>query len=104
MRNIKLLGWLFCFTFVCGLILLPAGRGTLQHFVGPHRGVPIFLLLSLLLTVPANIVTLVTAFLFEWLLVGWSRSSLKTLWEGRGSVKLDALSIAMTLLPIGRLG
>ena len=104
MRKIKLLAWLVCFIFVCGLIVMPAGRGHLQHFVSAHRGVPIYLLLSLLLAIPANIVTLVTAFLFEWLLVGWSRSSLKTLWEARASVKLDALSIAMSLLPLGRLG
>jgi sterol desaturase/sphingolipid hydroxylase (fatty acid hydroxylase superfamily) len=104
MRKIKLLAWLLCFIFVCGLIVLPAGRGHLQHFVSAHQGVPIYLLLALLLAIPANIVTLVTAFLFEWLLVGWSRSSLKTLWEARASVKLDALSIAMTLLPVGRLG
>src|ERR1700726_1217420 len=104
MRKIKLLAWLLCFIFVCGLIVLPAGRGHLQHFVSAPQGVPIYLLLALLLAIPANIVTLVTAFLFEWLLVGWSRSSLKTLWEARASVKLDALSIAMTLLPVGRLG
>jgi sterol desaturase/sphingolipid hydroxylase (fatty acid hydroxylase superfamily) len=104
MRKIKLLAWLVCFIFVCGLIVMPAGRGHLQHFVSAHRGVPIYLLLSLLLAIPANIVTLMTAFLFEWLLVGWSRSSLKTLWEARASVKVDALSIAMSLLPLGRLG
>lgn len=104
MRKIKLLAWLLCFIFVCGLIVLPAGRGHLQQFVSAHRGVPIFLLVSLFLAIPGNIVTLVAAFLFEWLLIGWSRSSLKTLWEARASVKLDALSIAMTLLPLGRLG
>jgi sterol desaturase/sphingolipid hydroxylase (fatty acid hydroxylase superfamily) len=104
MRKIKLFAWLLCFIFVCGLIVLPAGRGPLQHFVSAHPGVPIYLLLALLLAIPGNIVTLVTAFLFEWLMVGWSRSSLKTVWEARASVKLDALSIAMTLLPLGRLG
>jgi sterol desaturase/sphingolipid hydroxylase (fatty acid hydroxylase superfamily) len=104
MRKIKLFAWLLCFIFVCGLIVLPAGRGPLQHFVSAHPGVPIYLLLALLLAIPGNIATLVTAFLFEWLMVGWSRSSLKTVWEARASVKLDALSIAMTLLPLGRLG
>ena len=104
MRKIKLFAWLLCFIFVCGLIVLPAGRGPLQHFVSAHPGVPIYLLLALLLAIPGNIVTLVTAFLFEWLMVGWSRSSLKTVWEARASVKLDALSIAMSLLPLGRLG
>jgi sterol desaturase/sphingolipid hydroxylase (fatty acid hydroxylase superfamily) len=104
MRKIKLFAWLLCFIFVCGLIVLPAGRTHLQEFVGAHQGVPIYLLLALLLAIPGNIVTLTAAFLFEWLLVGWSRSSLKTLWEARASVKLDALSIAMSLLPLGRLG
>src|ERR1700685_983386 len=104
MRKIKLLAWLFCLIFVCGLILLPAARGHLDHFISEHRGVPMYVLLALLLAIPAKIVTMVTAFLFELLLVGWSRSSLKTLWEARASVKLDALSIAMTLLPLGRVG
>jgi sterol desaturase/sphingolipid hydroxylase (fatty acid hydroxylase superfamily) len=104
MRKIKLLAWLLCLIFVCGLILLPAARGHLEHFISQHRGVPMYVLLALLLAIPAKIVTLVTAFLFELLLVGWSRSSLKTLWEARASVKLDALSIAMSLLPLGRLG
>jgi sterol desaturase/sphingolipid hydroxylase (fatty acid hydroxylase superfamily) len=104
MRKVKLLAWLLCFIFVCGLILLPAGRGYLQQFVSAHRGVSIYLLLAFLLAIPASLVTLVTAFLFEWLLLGWSRSSLKILWEARASVKLDALSITMNLLPLGRLG
>jgi sterol desaturase/sphingolipid hydroxylase (fatty acid hydroxylase superfamily) len=103
-RKIKLFAWLLCFIFVCGLIVLPAGRGYLQHFLGAHQGIPLYILLALLLAIPANIVTLVTAFLFEWLLLGWSRSSLKALWERRASVKLDALSIAMSLLPLERLG
>ena len=104
MRKIKLLAWLLCLIFVCGLILLPAARGHLEHFISEHRGVPMYVVLALLLAIPAKIVTLATAFLFEWLLVGWSRSSLKTLWEARASVKLDALSIAMSLLPLGRIG
>src|SRR6202034_4140986 len=101
MRKIKLLAWLFCLIFVCGLILLPAARGHLEHFISEHRGVPMYVLLALLLAIPAKIVT---AFLFELLLVGWSRSSLKTLWEVRASVKLDALSIAMSLLPLRGVG
>jgi sterol desaturase/sphingolipid hydroxylase (fatty acid hydroxylase superfamily) len=104
MRKIKLLAWLFCLIFVCGLILLPAARGHLEHFISEHRGVPMYVLLALLLAIPAKIVTMVTAFLFELLLVGWSRSSLKTLWEARASVKLDALSIAMSLLPLRGVG
>ena len=104
MRKIKLFAWLFCFFFVCALFVLSAGRGHFQDFLSAHRGVPIYLLLSLFLVIPGNIVTLMAAFLFEWLLIGWSRSSLKTLWEARASVKLDALSIAMTLLPLGRIG
>ena len=104
MRRIKLLAWSCCFILVCGLILLPAGRGHLEHFVSGHRGVTMYVLLAVLLAIPARIVTLATAFIFELLLVGWSRSSLKTLWEARASAKVDALSIAMTLLPLGPLG
>ena len=38
MRKIKLLAWLLCLIFVCGLILLPAVRGHLEHFISDHRG------------------------------------------------------------------
>jgi sterol desaturase/sphingolipid hydroxylase (fatty acid hydroxylase superfamily) len=104
MRNIKRVAWLLGLLFACALIVLSAGGGHLQQFVSAHRGVPIYLALSLLLAIPSSIVTLVAALLLERLLVGWPRSSLKALWEARASVRLDALSIAMNLLPIGRLG
>jgi sterol desaturase/sphingolipid hydroxylase (fatty acid hydroxylase superfamily) len=104
MRKIKSLAWVLGFTFVCGLIVLPLGRSQLQSFISAHPGVPMYVWVALMLAIPGNLVSLVAAFLFEWLLIGWSRSSLKTLWEARASVRLDALSMAMTLLPIGRVG
>ena len=69
MRKIKLFAWLLCFIFVCGLIVLPAGRGPLQQFVSAHPGVPIYLLLALLLAIPGNSVLrnyFLTPYLVFW--------------------------------------
>jgi sterol desaturase/sphingolipid hydroxylase (fatty acid hydroxylase superfamily) len=104
MRKIELFAWLLCFPIACGLVLLAAGTGHLQHLAGAPQGVSFRLLLSLLLAIPASILMLAAALLFEWLGVGWSRSSLKTIWEARASVKLDVVANAMTLLPLGRVG
>jgi len=104
MRKINVFAWLLCFPIACGLMLLAAGTGHLQHLASAHQGVPFYLFLSLLLAIPASISILAAAFLFEWLVVGWSRSSLKTVWEARASVKLDVVSITITLLPLGRVG
>jgi sterol desaturase/sphingolipid hydroxylase (fatty acid hydroxylase superfamily) len=98
MRNIKRLAWWLCFLLACGL-LAGTGSNQVQQLVNAHRGVPFYLLLSLLLAVPTSIVTLAVGFLLECLLVGWSRSSLKTLLEAPSSVRLDALAAAVQLLP-----
>src|ERR1700677_370901 len=98
MRNIKHLAWWLCFLLACGL-LVGTGSNQVQQLASAHRSVPFYLLLSLLLAIPTSIVTLAVGFLLECLLVGWSRSSLKTLLEAPSSVRLDALSAAMQLLP-----
>jgi len=84
--------------------MLAVGTGHLQHLAGAHQGVLFYLLLSLLLAIPASILMLAAALLFEWLAVGWCRSSLKTIWEARASVKVDVVAIAVILLPVGRVG
>jgi sterol desaturase/sphingolipid hydroxylase (fatty acid hydroxylase superfamily) len=103
MGKIKRLTWSLCFFFACAA-LLATGTSQLQHLADAHRSVPFYLLLSFLLAVPTSIVTLAAGYLLEGLLVGWSRSSLRTLREPSASVRLDVLSIAMTLLPHRRLG
>ena len=104
LRKIDLFARLLCFPIACGFTLMAAGTGHLQHLASAYQGVPLYLLLSVVLAIPASISILVATLLFEWLAVGWSRSSLRTIWEARASVKLDVVSIAMTLLPLGRVG
>lgn len=103
MGKIKRLTWLLAFFLACALLLV-TGTPQLQQLAGAHRSLPFYLLLSFLLAVPTGIVTLAAGYLIEALLVGWSRSSLKTLREPSASVRLDLLAIAMTLLPHRRLG
>jgi sterol desaturase/sphingolipid hydroxylase (fatty acid hydroxylase superfamily) len=98
MRNIKRLAWWLCFLLACGW-LVASGSNQVQQLASAHRSVPFYLLLSLLLAIPTSIVTLAVGFLLECLLVGWSRSSLKTLLEAPPSVRLDALAAAVQLLP-----
>jgi sterol desaturase/sphingolipid hydroxylase (fatty acid hydroxylase superfamily) len=98
MRNLKRVAWWLCFLLAWGL-LMGTGSNQVQQLVNAHRSVPFYLLLSLLLAIPTSIVTLAVGFVLESLLVGWSRSSLKTLLEAPSSVRLDALSAAMQMLP-----
>jgi len=105
MEKFKLLGWWFSLLFACGLVVLVRWHGELQDFVGAHPGVTFYVLLALILAIPARIIALAAAYLLELLLVGWSRSSLKMLWEPQASVKIDMLAIMiMLLLPHRRLG
>jgi sterol desaturase/sphingolipid hydroxylase (fatty acid hydroxylase superfamily) len=105
MQKLKLLGCLISFLFACALVVLVRWHGELQNFAGAHRDVTFYLLLALVLAIPARIIALAAAYLLEVLLVGWSRSSLKMLWEPQASVKLDMVSImVMLLLPHRRLG
>jgi sterol desaturase/sphingolipid hydroxylase (fatty acid hydroxylase superfamily) len=103
MGKIKRLAWLLAFLFACGLLVV-TGSSQVQQLASAHRSVPLYLLLSLLFAIPAGIVTLAAAFLLEWLFVGWSRSSLKSLRDAPASVRLDMLSVAITLLPHRWLG
>jgi sterol desaturase/sphingolipid hydroxylase (fatty acid hydroxylase superfamily) len=98
MENFKRLIWLCGFLFVCGL-LVASGSEQLHQLVSAHAEAQVFLVLSLFWAIPASLITLMAAYQIEWLFLGWAGSSLKLLREGRASVKLDALSIAMNFLP-----
>lgn len=91
--------------FAAGLAVVVRWHDEIGDFVGSHRDVAFFVVLAPLLAIPARFIALGAAYLFELLLVGWSRSSLKMLWEPAASVRLDILSIViMLLLPHRRLG
>jgi sterol desaturase/sphingolipid hydroxylase (fatty acid hydroxylase superfamily) len=105
MKHLKFLGWLAGLLCAAGLLVLVRWHSELQNFVSAHRDVTFYLLLALLLTIPARIIALMGAYSFELLLVGWPRSSLKMLWKPSASVRLDMVSIlVMLLLPNRRLG
>jgi sterol desaturase/sphingolipid hydroxylase (fatty acid hydroxylase superfamily) len=103
MGRVKRLIWLISFLIACGLLVV-SGSVQLHQLVSAHSEVPFFLALSLFWAIPASVITLVAGYQIEWLLVGWPRSSLKMLWEGHASVKLDVLAIAMNFLPHRLLG
>jgi sterol desaturase/sphingolipid hydroxylase (fatty acid hydroxylase superfamily) len=103
MGKIKHLAWALGIVFACGLLLLP-GNGALQRFAIAHQGVAIYALVPLLVAIPASIVTFAAAFLLEWLFVGWSRSSLKSVTDAPASVRLDILSVVMNLVSHSWLG
>jgi sterol desaturase/sphingolipid hydroxylase (fatty acid hydroxylase superfamily) len=86
-----------------GLLAL-TGSTQLQQLVGAHGGAPFRVLLPLLVVIPTGIMTLVAAYLIEGALVGWRNSSLHTLRETSGSVRLDVLAVALELLSFRRLG
>jgi sterol desaturase/sphingolipid hydroxylase (fatty acid hydroxylase superfamily) len=98
-RSVRSLGLLIAF----GLLAI-TGSVQLQQFVGAHGGATFHVPLLILLAIPGSIVTLASAYLIEGLLVGWRDSSLKTLGEASGSVRLDVLSVALELLSLRRLG
>jgi sterol desaturase/sphingolipid hydroxylase (fatty acid hydroxylase superfamily) len=98
MEKLKSLGWLLSLLFACGLVLLVRWHGELQDFAGAHHDLAYYFALAFLLAIPARIIALAAAYLLELLFVGWSRSSLKMLWEPRTSVRLDVLSILVMLL------
>ena len=98
MGKIRPLAWLFCFLFVCALLLL-ASSNQAQSLVGAHGGLA-YIVLALFVAIPGSFVTLAAAYAFEALLAGSRQSSLSTLKAGSASVRLDLISVAMTLLPL----
>jgi sterol desaturase/sphingolipid hydroxylase (fatty acid hydroxylase superfamily) len=105
MKHLKFFGWLFGLVFACALIVLVKWHGEILGYAHAHRDIPFYLLLGLILIVPARIIALLATFWLELSLVGWSRSSLKTLCSPSASVRLDILSIfIMLLLPHRYLG
>lgn len=103
MGKIKRLAWWLCFFGVCAL-LLASGSGGLRRLAETHHGSQYWLLLALLFAIPTSLVTLVAGFLIEWLVVGWTGSSLETLWKARASARLDMISMVLTVLPQAWLG
>lgn len=104
-ENLKFAGWLLGLLLAAGLVVLVRWHSELQQFTSAHRDITFYVVLALLLTIPARFTALAASYLLELLLVGWERSSLKMLCAPRASVKLDILAIAVTLLlPFRHLG
>jgi sterol desaturase/sphingolipid hydroxylase (fatty acid hydroxylase superfamily) len=87
-----------CLLLACAFLIVP-GADVVQHFADAHHAVPFHLLASLLLVVPAGLLTLAAAYLLEVSFIGWPRSSLRILRHASASVRLDVLCMAMFLLP-----
>jgi sterol desaturase/sphingolipid hydroxylase (fatty acid hydroxylase superfamily) len=104
MGKIKLLAWWLGFVLVWALVFVATQHRQLPIF-GAHRGWGLYLLVAVILAIPAKITVLGAAYLLELLQLGWSRSSLRMLWQPDASVRLDALSLlVMLLLPQRYLG
>jgi sterol desaturase/sphingolipid hydroxylase (fatty acid hydroxylase superfamily) len=87
-----------CLLLACALLIVP-GAEVVRHFADAHRAVPFRLVTSVLLVLPAGLLTLGAAYLLELSFLGWPRSSLRTLRHASASVRLDVLCTAMLLLP-----
>jgi sterol desaturase/sphingolipid hydroxylase (fatty acid hydroxylase superfamily) len=93
------------FLLACALASTVAWHPQLQAFLTAHRDLSFYLLLAVLVSIPARFVGLGAAYLLELLVVGWSRSSLRMLVKSQPSVRLDVLAIlTMLLLPHHRIG
>ena len=105
MQKLKVLGWSASFVLACALAGIATSHIQLQAIAGAHRDFRFYLVLALLLAIPAKVALLTAGYLIELPLVGWSRSSLRLLLQPRASVRLDVLSIiVMIMLPQQRLG
>ena len=87
MRDLKFAGRFLALLVVIGLVVLARWHDEVHAFVDAHRGFAFYVLLALILAVPARSIALVAAYLVELLFVGWSRSSLKMLWQPQTSVR-----------------
>jgi hypothetical protein len=105
LRSLKNVCWALSFSIACGLVVLVKWHAEIQDYAAAHRGIALYVLLGLFLAIPARIVGLIAAYWLELLFVGWERSSIKLLWKPQASVRLDIISIFLTLLlPHRRLG
>lgn len=105
MKQLKLLGWSCGFLFAGALLVTVRWHQELLSFAGAHRDVTFYLLLAVLLMIPAKLAALIGAYLLELLAVGWSRSSLRMLCRPTASVRLDIVAIlTMLFLPQRHLG
>lgn len=105
MSKLKVLGWSLALLCASALVVVATWHSELSNFARSHNSLTFYLVLAAVLLIPANLLTLAAGYLIELLFVGWSRSSLKLLFESQASVRVDALAIlAMNLLPHRRLG
>ncbi len=84
---------------LAGALLLVPGAENVRHFADVHGTVPLQQLAAVLVVLPAGLWTPASACLLEVSFLGWGRSSLRTLRHASASVRLDALCMAMMLLP-----
>ena len=98
MRKLKVLAWSLGLLFSCGLAVLVRWHAEIQTYAQSHRNLTFFVVLALLLAIPARFIALAAVYLIELLLVGWSRSSLRMLCAPQASVKLDLLATLATVL------
>lgn len=89
--------WLTAFLLAWALIVVALWRGPLRH-LGAHEALALYLLLPLVLAVPAKLLALAAAYLLELLLVGWRRCALRMLWKPSASVRMDIVAILVQLL------
>jgi sterol desaturase/sphingolipid hydroxylase (fatty acid hydroxylase superfamily) len=105
MDRIKLLVVLASLCLGGMLVVLAEWYGSLQSALRAHSQLSGYLLLSVVIAIPARILALSGAYLIELAVVGWRQSGLRMLWRPAASVKLDIVSIAvMLLLPHRYLG
>lgn len=97
MRVLKALCWMLGLLLASTAIVIAVWHEQLQS-LGTHRGIALYLLLAAALAIPAKFLALGGAYLGELLFVGWSRSSLRMLWNPSASVRMDMVTVAMTLL------
>lgn len=98
MRRVKRIACWIGFLCACGLLLL-ASSNALKRIADAHHDASYYFLLSFLVGIAATVTSLVAAYLLEWLLLGWSGSSLEALWKYRASMKLDVLATLVMQLP-----
>ena len=96
-RVVETLCWILGLLLASAAVVVAVWHDQLPH-PGTHRIIGPYLLLAAALAIPANLLALGGAYLAELLLVGWSRSSLRMLQSPSASVRMDMVTVIMTLL------
>lgn len=97
MRLLRALCWIFGLLLASAIIILAVWHDQLQH-LNVHRVVVLYFLLAASFAIPARFLALGGAYLVDLLLVGWPRSSLRTLWKPSPSARMDIVTLVMQLL------